>query len=121
MKNAKKNKTVKNLSPYLVLGIIICVILLVLGMQGDTVKDLSTGKLLTALKNNEVTEITIMPKSDESVYYVRGKLKDYKQNGSFESLIVEAELDSVTDYIKLNNIEKYSTDKDPGSSMIMYI
>ncbi len=121
MKNAKKNKTVKNLSPYLVLGIIICVILLVLGMQGDSVKELSTGKLLTALKNNEVTEITIMPKSDESVYYVKGKLKDYKQNESFESLIVEAELDSVTGYIKLNNIEKYDTSKDPGSSMIMYI
>ena len=69
MKNAKKTNQVRNISPYIVLLIIIGVMILILTLQGDSVHDLTTGKLIANLKADKVTEITITPKSDDSVYY----------------------------------------------------
>ena len=121
MNNAKKKNTVRNVSPYLILALVMCGILFILNMQGGKVHELATGKLMTALEKDEVKEITITPKSSESVYYVEGKLEDYKDNESFTTLVVEAEVDAITDYIKVNNIAKYDTNKDPGSSTILYL
>ena len=121
MKNAKKSSIIKNIAPYLVLGMILGIIMVILQFQGAVVNELSTGKLMTALKNKEVTEITITPKSSESIYYVEGKLNSYKDGESFSTKVVEDEVPQIIEYINENNIEKYDTNKDPGSSTILYI
>ena len=121
MINAKKSSPIKNLTPYFVLGVIMAIILTIVSLQGPVNHDLSTGKLLDALEDNKVTEITITPKSEESVYYVEGKLEDYKENESFSTRVVEAELENITEYIKVNDIKKYDTNKDPGGSTILYL
>ena len=121
MKNAKKNNAVKTLSPYVILFIIFGIMLLILHFEGTTVHSMTTGKLLNNLEKNKVTEVTITPKSSESVYYVEGKLEGYAKNESFKSKVVEGELSTVTEYIKTNKIKKYDTKKDPGDSMFMYI
>ena len=121
MKNVKKANVIKNFSPYIILVIIIGVMFYVVNMQGTSVHEISTGKLMDYLKENKVTEITITPKSSESIYYVEGKLEKYKKDESFKTKIVEEEVGVVTNYIKENNISKYNTNKDPGTSTIMYI
>ena len=121
MKNAKKNSVLRNFSHYIVLFIIIGVIFVALRFQGDTVHTISTGKLLTNLENNKVTEITITRKSDESVYYVEGKLDGYKSDESFKSLVSYEEISKVLAYRENNNISNYDTKKDPGSSQILYV
>ena len=121
MKNAKKTSFIKLLGPYLVMGMIIGIIMVVLNFQGMTVNNLSTGKLLTALENNEVKEIVITPKSSESIYYVEGKLNSYKDGESFKTKVVEDEIPQIIEYVQKNNIEKYDTNKDPGSSALLYI
>ena len=121
MKNAKKSSIIKNIAPYLVLGVILGIIMVILQFQGAVVNELSTGKLMTALKNKEVTEITITPKSSESIYYVEGKLNSYKDGESFSTKVVEDEVPQIIEYINENNIEKYDTNKDPGSSTFLYI
>ena len=121
MKNAKKTSFIKLLGPYLVMGMIIGIIMVVLNFQGMTVNNLSTGKLLTALENNEVKEIVITPKSSESIYYVEGKLSSYKDGESFKTKVVEDEIPQIIEYVQKNNIEKYDTNKDPGSSALLYI
>ena len=121
MKNAKKSSIIKNIAPYLVLGVILGIIMVILQFQGAVVNELSTGNLMTALKNKEVTEITITPKSSESIYYVEGKLNSYKDGESFSTKVVEDEVPQIIEYINENNIEKYDTNKDPGSSTILYI
>ena len=121
MKNAKKNSFIKNISPYFVLFIIIGAIYIMLQFQGNTVHTITTGNLIDNLTNNLVTEVTITPKKDESIYYVEGKLKDYKDGESFKAIVVEEELSTVTEFIKTNKIEKYDTKKDPGSSTFLYI
>ena len=121
MKNAKKTSFIKLLGPYLVMGMIIGIIMVVLNLQGMTVNNLSTGKLLTALENNEVKEIVITPKSSESIYYVEGKLSSYKDGESFKTKVVEDEIPQIIEYVQKNKIEKYDTNKDPGSSALLYI
>lgn len=121
MTNAKKKNSLKNISPYAVLLLVIAVIFIILNFQGDSVHKLTTGKLMANLEKNKVTEITVTPKADESVFYVTGKLKGYEEDESFTAIVVEDEISTVTSYIKENKITKYDTHKDPGASMLKYI
>ena len=120
-KDLKKNNAVKSFFPYFVLILVVAGVFFILSMGTNKVNELKTGELLQALKDSKVTEIKIMPKSSESVYYIRGKLKDYKTNESFEAKIVEAEIDSVVNYANTMNIKEYETESDPGASQLVYI
>lgn len=117
----KQNDSFKNLLPYVVLAIVVLVVVFALNMQGSTVNELTTGELMTELQENNVTEIAITPKSDESIYYVEGKLEGYKETESFTARVVGSELDNVLALIEENNIEDYDTNADPGSSPFLYI
>ena len=44
-------------------------------------------QLTTEINNDNVTEINITPRSGSGVYYVTGKLKDYKKNESFKATV----------------------------------
>lgn len=100
MKNAKKTSFIKLLGPYLVMGMIIGIIMVVLNFQGMTVNNLSTGKLLTALENNEVKEIVITPKSSESIYYVEGNYHHIKMVNHLKLKLLKMK------YLKLLNMFK---------------
>ncbi len=117
----KQNDSFKNLLPYVVLAMVVLVVVFALNMQGSTVNELTTGELMTELQENNVTEIAITPKSDESIYYVEGKLEGYKETESFTARVVGSELDNVLTLIEENNIEDYDTNADPGSSPFLYI
>lgn len=120
-KDLKKNNAIKSFFPYFVLILVIAGVFFMLSTGTNKVNELKTGELLQALKDSKVTEIKIMPKSSESVYYIRGKLKDYKANESFEAKIVEAEIDGVVNYANMMNIKEYETVSDPGASQLVYI
>ena len=117
----KKDSYVKNSFPYLILVAVVLGTLLLLNFSGNKVNELSTGELLKEINEGTITEITVIPKSSESVYYIEGKLKDYKSNESFKTKVVEAELDNVLAYADANDLKVYETKSDPGSSTILYI
>ncbi|MEG0794399.1 MAG: ATP-dependent zinc metalloprotease FtsH [Bacilli bacterium] len=121
--NVKTKKTdyFKNFLPYLILICVVTMVFAILNFQKDKVNDLSTGELITALKEDKVTEITVTPKSDESVFYITGKLDGYKKTESFEAKVVTNELTNVLTYVDKNNIKEYQTEADPGGSMFMYV
>ena len=119
MKN--QGNRIKNSFPYLILLAVIAFVLIVLEFQGNTVKNLSTGELLKELSNNTVTEITITPNSNESVYYIEGKLKDYKEGESFKTKVISEDVGVISNYVKENEISKYNTNSDPGSNTFLYI
>ena len=75
---SKQSDNFKNFLPYLVLTGVVLVVIFALNMQGSTINELTTGELISALKDDTVTEITVTPKSDESIYIIEGKLEDYK-------------------------------------------
>ena len=120
MNNMNNNK-LKNALPYLILALVVGIVLIVFHFQGNIVNDLSTGELLKELKNNKVTEITVTPNDSESVYYIEGKIDGYKNNESFKTKVINEDVQVISNYVQENDIEKYVTKSDPGSSMVLYI
>ena len=121
--NVKTNKSdsFKNILPYIVLAAIIAIVLGVLNLQGTKVHELKTGELISELENNKVTEVTVTPKSNESIYVITGKLDGYKKTESFEAKVVGSELDTVLTLIKTNEVKEYDTNSDPGENIFLYI
>ena len=119
--NKRNNNVFKNVFPYLVLCCVVTGILMFLNYGGNITKDITAGELMKSIQKEEVTEIVITPKSSESIYYVTGKLKDYKENESFKAKVIEAEIDDVTKYAETHKLDVYKNESDPGSSQILYI
>ncbi len=117
----KRNNTVKNLFPYLVLIVVIFFVLTVLNFGGSIKHSITTGELLSELEKSNVTEITITPKSNDSVYYIEGKLANYKEKESFSAKVVAEDLTEITNYAKEHDLKVYETNKDPGSISLLYI
>ena len=119
--NKKNQNYIKNSFPYVILVVVVIGTLLLLNFSGNKVNELTTGELIKEIEKGSITEITLTPKSSESVYYIEGKLKDYKKNESFKTKVVEKELDNVIEYANANELEVYETKSDPGSSTLLYI
>ena len=83
MKRNNQN-TIKNLFPYLILVVVIFAVLSFLNLGGTITHEITTGELIKEMSNKNVTEITITPSSEESVYYVEGKLSEYKDTEKFK-------------------------------------
>ncbi len=119
--NKKNKNTFMQMLPYIILvGVIICVLFLYGGTQ-TKIYELKTGELLSYLNSGEVTEMTITPKSSESVYYINGKLDSYNDNEYFTVKVIGEQMDVVTNYAETHNLDLYDTNKDPGSSNLLYI
>ncbi len=117
-----KNESFKNFLPYIILLGVVILVFSILNMQGTKVNELTTGELIANLKDDKVTEVTVMPKSNESIYYLTGKLENYKSNETFSTKVVGNELENILAMIEENkNIEKYETEADPGESIFLYV
>lgn len=121
MSRKSNANTIKNLFPYVVLIVVIFIVLSVLNMGRNIEHQLTTGELMDAISNKTITEITVTPKGDENVYYIEGKLNNYKENETFQSKVVEADLASVVKYAESNNLKVYETKSDPGTFSWMYV
>ena len=117
----RQNDNFKNFLPYLVLIGVVLVVIFALNMQGTKVNELSTGELITELKEDNVTEITVTPKSDESIYYIEGKLEGYSSTEIFSAKAIGSEVDNILALIDANDVEEYDTNSDPGGSVFLYI
>ena len=117
----RQNDNFKNFLPYLVLICVVLVVIFALNMQGTKVNELSTGELITELKEDNVTEITVTPKSDESIYYIEGKWEGYSSTEIFSAKAIGSEVDNILALIDANDVEEYDTNSDPGGSVFLYI
>ena len=117
----KQNDNFKNVLPYLVLGFVVIIVIFALNMQGTKVNELTTGELITELKENNVTEITVTPRSNESIYYIEGKLEGYDATEYFTARAVGTELDNILALIEENDVAEYDTNADPGENMLLYV
>ena len=117
----KQNDSFKNILPYLVLAGVILVVIFALNMQGVKVNELTTGELITELKENNVTEITVTPKSEESIYYIEGKLEGYDEYESFSAKAIGSEVENILALVENNDIKEYDTNADPGGNIFIYI
>ena len=119
--NKKRQNAIKQFTPYLVLFVIIAAMLFLYSGSATKVHELKTGEFLKYINENKVTEMTITPKSDESIYYITGKIEGYSDKETFSVKVVSEQLSTVTDYAESHNLNLYDTNKDPGSSLLPYI
>ena len=117
----KNHDSMKNLFPYFVLIVVIFVVLSVLSIGRNIVNDITTGELMSEIANKNVKEITITPSKEQSIFYIEGKLESYKENESFKTQVVEAELPEVIKYAENNELKVYQTKPDPGNVSWFYI
>lgn len=117
----RKNNLYRAILPYVIVLIVIVVLFLGMNVTSTKIHNLNTGELIQEIKDEKVTEITITPKSSESIYEIEGKLEGYNKNESFKAKVISEEVGTITEYAKEQNIKEYKTNKDPGSSNVMYI
>ena len=117
----KKNNNYMAMTPFVLVAIAILALYFAINGNSYEVHDLTTGELIQEMAKENVTEITITPKSSESIYYVEGKLEGYDEKESFTSKVISEEINTITDYAKAQDIKEYKTNKDPGSSNFLYV
>ncbi len=117
----KKKSNSYTMIVYGILAICLMGTLLFVNRGSNKVNDLTTGDLIQAIQKEEVTEITITPKSSDSIYYVEGKLKNYDKGEKFTAKLIGEEIDVVTDYAEAKSLDLYDTNKDPGTNGFVYV
>ena len=77
-------KTVKKgLLPYLFIGIFMLGVLFFLNIANQKVNVLTFDSFMKQVKEKNVEEIVITPRSNASVYEISGKMKDYDEDETF--------------------------------------
>ena len=112
------NKSVKKgLFPYIFLFIFIIICLLLFNNFNTTINPLSYDEFIKELSDNQIDELTIVPKTRSETYEITGKLKDYEETESFKlSLPMSDEfLSKITDSADKNKF-KLTVEKDPEAS-----
>ena len=87
--NSKKNSTLKNLYPYIVIALIFIGIMYFLNFGNKEVHNLTSGQLISEVNKESITSIKITPKSSESIYIIEGKLKSYGKDESFKAKVLD--------------------------------
>ena len=117
-----KNTVKRGILPYLFLVIVILGVYYFFGVLNKDVHVLTYNELLTAINENNVTEMSITPKDRSVVYEISGKLNGYKDN---ESFFIRVPLtDSVISNIYTANTQnnfKLETNVDPESSTLLLV
>ena len=113
-----KKEIRKGVVPYAVLIVVMLLIIYFFNVLNVKVNNLTYDKFVSALNNNEVKELTILPSIDGGVYTITGALKDYKTNETFKVVVPLS--DEVVKKITSAN-EKYefsvNTESDPNGSL----
>ena len=116
-----KKEIKKGMIPYVVLIVIMIGVIYFFNVLNVKVNNLTYDKFLSSLNNNEVKEIKVVPSIDGGVYNITGKLKDYKENETFEVTVPYS--DEVMKQIITANEKydfKFENQSDPNSSFWLY-
>ena len=112
----KKVKT-KQTIPYVILLIVIVTVLAMFSFGGIKVNTLTKDEFYNALAEDKVKEIVTSEHSGDGIYYVTGKLKDYKDNETFKVNLdlSESTVEFLTNYQQLNEF-KWTVEENPENS-----
>ena len=117
-----KKDVKKNVIPYVLLVGLMLVLFYMYKVMSIKINDLTFNEFMGKVSSGEVKNVTITPSNDGGVYYLEGKLKDYKENESFKvtaPLSDEVIKDLVDGYEKYDY--KIEVNKDPSSSTLLVL
>ncbi|WP_294353673.1 ATP-dependent zinc metalloprotease FtsH, partial [uncultured Clostridium sp.] len=112
----KKKNLFKDMTPYILLLIVISVVMYIFSVKNVKIHDLSYNEFLTNLNNEKVEKLEVTPKNSESIYYLTGKLKGYSENETFKVVVpfTDSVIEKVLDVASSQQLD-VKTNKDPGS------
>ena len=117
-----KKEMKKNVIPYFLLIGLMAILFYMYNVMSHKVYEFTFNEFMGKVNNGEVVDVTITPSKDGGVYYLEGKLKDYKENESFEVVAPLSE-EVIKDLV--DGYEKYDyrieVNKDPSSSTLLVI
>ncbi len=116
-------KTVKRgLLPYVFIIIIMFGMLFFINNNNRKINYITYDEFIVEMNKNNVKEITITPRSNASVYEVRGSLKDYSEKESFffRAPLAEEVMNRLL-AAETDNLFKIKTESDPSSSTILLL
>ncbi len=118
----KKKNVKKGLMPYVVLLAVILFVGYLVAFGGNKVNDITYDKLLSEIKEGNVTEIVITPHSSEGTYKITGKLEGYDEKETFSTTapLTDAIISQMVSLDEGLNY-KMDTESDPGSSPLLFI
>ena len=112
----------KNVVPYILLIVLMFVLFYIYRLMSFKTYDLTYNEFMAKVSAGEVTELELTPSNDGGVYNIEGKLKNYKENESFE--VVAPLSDEVVKEL-IDGYEKYDykieVNKDPSASTLLVI
>ena len=117
-----KKEIRKGILPYLVLIAVMLIIIYFFNVLNMKVNDLTYDKFVSSLNNNKVEEVKVTPNIDGGVYTITGKLKDYKTNETFKTIVPIS--DEVMKQITSANEKyefKFNAEGDPNGSPLLVI
>ena len=112
------NKTVKKgLFPYVFLFLFIITCLIFVNTLNTTVNELTYDEFMKNMNNNEITEMTITPKTRTETYEVVGKLNGYEENETFILQLPKSDefISKIVENEEKNNF-KLTINTDPEAS-----
>ena len=116
----KKNQIKKDLVPYVLLLCAAVFILFSTNLFGGKIHELSYSEFEANLKDNKITELSIVPRTTGLVYEVTGKLDGYKENETFYATIPlsEATMERILAQKDIKDF-KLNAEQDPSSSYLV--
>ena len=118
MQKKKKNNTIKSLSMYSIVLVIILVALFFSTASRPKVHELSYNELVKNISKQKVEKLEVTPNSNYSNYIVTGKLEDYSKNESFTVLLPYSDpvIDKLLTSVDGKDVE-VEVNKDPRSDV----
>ncbi len=112
----------KGIVPYLFLFILMVSIFYGFNILNRKVHVLNYGQLIDYFEQNNITQITIIPRDRAKIYELRGKVKDYKENESFiiRVPLTDEIIEKLLDYHSVHKF-KLETEPDPESTSFVLI
>lgn len=112
----------KGIVPYLFLFILMVSIFYGFNILNRKVHVLNYGQLIDYFEQNNITQITIIPRNRAKIYELRGKVKDYKENESFiiRVPLTDEIIEKLLDYHSVHKF-KLETEPDPESTSFVLI
>ncbi|MGI6324850.1 MAG: ATP-dependent zinc metalloprotease FtsH [Bacilli bacterium] len=112
----------KGIVPYLFLFILMVSIFYGFNILNRKVHVLNYGQLIDYFEQNNITQVTIIPRDRAKIYELRGKVKDYKENESFiiRVPLTDEIIEKLLDYHSVHKF-KLETEPDPESTSFVLI
>ncbi len=115
-----KKAVKKGILPYIFLFLVMLGILYFFNVANQKVNVIDYQQFLTAVSENKVKEITIIPNSNSRLYEVQGTMEGYNENEyfTFKMPLAEEVITELLSFQKEYNF-KLDTIDDPGSSPVL--